>query len=96
MVSLMRIVTKGGEEGEQGEQDEEECEESEESEESEEEEGEVAGKGADPDYQDEMIQARHLQLRQAKYLLLQARHRTNYLISVHSACRLLVAPLSRL
>ena len=45
-------------------------------------------KGGDPDYEDGMVQARHLQLRQAKFLPPQPRHRTNYLISVYSACRL--------
>ena len=59
--------------------------------------GDEAGKkGGDPDYEDGMVRARHLQLRQAKFLLPQPRHRTNYLISVYSACRLQVAPLSQL
>lgn len=91
----------GGEEQgeEQGEgQDSEESDDSEEDdEEDEEDEADEAGKkGGDPDYEDGTVRARHLQLRQAKFLLPQPRHRTNYLISVYSACRLQVAPLSRL
>ena len=89
---------KGGgeEQGEQGEgQDSEESDDSEEEEE-EDEADEAGKKGGDPDYEDGMVQARHLQLRQTKFLPPQPRHRTNYLISVYSACRLQVAPLSRL
>ena len=88
---------KDGAKGEQGDeqQDEDKGSESEESEEREEEEEEEAGKkGGDPDYEDRMVRARHLQLRQAKFLLPQLRHRTNYFIFVYSACRLLIAPLS--
>ena len=86
-----------GEQGEKGDeqQDEDKGSESEESEESEESDEEEAGKkGGDPDYEDGMVRVRHLQLRQAKFLLPQPRHRTNYLIFVYSACRLLEAPLS--
>ena len=86
----------GGEEQgeEQGEgQDSEESDDSEEEEE-EDEADEAGKKGGDPDYEDGTVRARHLQLRQAKFLLPQPRHRTNYLISVYSACRLLLAPLS--